>query len=54
MRMSGAAGTPTPEGRCLSCVEGDIEEFLNELALVRPDLAVPWKMTKEFALDNET
>lgn len=50
-RLSGAAGFPSKEGNALSGVEGDVEEFLNELSLARPDLAEGWEMGREFADD---
>lgn len=53
VRLSGVAGAPTEESRCLFRIEGDVEEFLNELALVDSDLASPWRMTPEFAADSE-
>ena len=45
-------GMVTPSSKCLFGVEGDVEEFLNELALADPALAAPWKMTPDFAFDN--
>ncbi len=45
-------GLVTPSSRCLNSIEGDVEEFLNELAQAAPELAKPWEVTPEFAADN--
>jgi hypothetical protein len=47
-------GMVTPSSKCLNGIEGDVEEFLNEVALDLPDIskAAGWKMTPEFASDH--
>lgn len=45
-------GLVTPMGKCLVGVEGDVEKWLNELALDHPELAEGWRMTPEFASDH--
>jgi len=44
-------GLVTPSSKRLFDIEGDVEEFLNELSLNHPALAEGWEMGKEFADD---
>lgn len=47
-------GMVTPSSKCLFRVEGDVEEFLNELALDHPEVAhaAGWRMTPSFSDDH--
>lgn len=47
-----AGARATASSKCLFGIEGDVEEFLNDMALADPSLAAPWKMTPDFAADN--